>query len=227
MSRKYNVSKKNKGIVTGLLIGLIGMACVGALGTLSKGFKDWNYKEWFKTSETQEEDTRVGLVKVNLETEVRGSQLTNTSIISYFNGGLNDEASPVFKDVASVKEDDQSESYLLSYAYRDNGGMKLGSSSNLGSFTINLVEDYTFNRCKIVGRNYSALNNQTNVYSCDVTSISVNGSEMQTFTTNESDTSIIAPTESKEFEFDTPQVQFSIATSGKRCTLFQIELWTE
>lgn len=223
--------KKNAKRTLGMVIGVMATALiVGGLGAVSKGFTDWNVKEWFTSSERVEEDNRVGLVKVNLATDVTGSQLTNTSIISYLNSGLNEEATPVFKDVATVTETVEGEEttiYLLNYVYKDNGGLKLGSASNLGYFSVNLVEDYSFNRCKITGRNYSSLNSQTGVYSCDETSIIVNGSEKQTFKTNADDTTLIAPTEEKKFNFADSQTQLKIETEGKRCTLFSIELWTE
>ena len=228
MSYKYY--KKNKGLIGGIVAVLATVLIVGGLGAVSKGFTDWDVKNWFKTSETIEEDNRVGLVKVNLATDVTGSQLTNTSIISYLNSGLNEEATPVFKDVATVTETVEGEettTYLLNYVYKDNGGLKLGSASNLGYFSVNLVEDYSFNRCKIIGRNYSSLNSQTGVYSCDETSISVNGAESQSFGTNAEDKTQIAPTEEKIFVFDTSQRQFKVETSGKRCVLFSIELWTD
>ena len=226
MTRKKHLSKKGKGIITGLTIGLVGMACIGAVGALSHGFKDWNYKDWFKPSE---KDERTNLVKVDLTNDVKGSQLNETTIISFLNEGLE---TPIFKDVlttTSTDESTQQETQVaeIGYCYKDNGGLKLGSSTYRGYFTINLVEDYTFNRCKIIGRNYSALNNQTNIYSCDVTSIGVNGAEKQAFGTNEEDTSKIAPTEEKTFTFDTAQTQFKIESDGKRCTLLAIELWTE
>ena len=37
------MKKSFKNFSTGLLVGLIGMACIGTLGVISKGFKDWNF----------------------------------------------------------------------------------------------------------------------------------------------------------------------------------------
>ena len=34
--------KSHKNFFTGLLVGLVGMACVGVLGAVSNGYKDWN-----------------------------------------------------------------------------------------------------------------------------------------------------------------------------------------
>lgn len=232
MSRKYNVSKRNKKIKlsTTIILSLVGIASIGAIGALSNGFKEWNVNEWFTSSEKEvEKDERIGLKIIDTTTDVKGSTLNETKIIEFLNKDLE---TPIFKEVATItaKDDDTQEettTSLLGYVYQDNGGMRFGSSSQIGYFTINLVEDYSFNRCKIVGRNYSALNNQTNVYSCDETSISVNDSEMKTFKTNLEDTSVIAPTEEFTFSFESKQNQFKITTEGKRCTLFAIELWTE
>ncbi len=221
---------KNKKMIKGILITLISMGCLGTLGIVSKGFKDWNIKNWFPSGDTSEKDDRVGLVKLNLENDVTGKELNSTSVISFLNSSVQENGNPIFKDVATITEtinEQETTTPLIKYVYQDNGGMRIGSSKNLGYFTINLVDDYTFNKCKLVGRNYSALNNQTNVYSCDETSISVNGAEMQTFKTNAEDTSLIAPIEEKIYSFDSSQTQFKIEIEGKRCTLFSIELWTE
>lgn len=231
MSRKYNVSKRNKKIKlsTTIILSLVGIASIGAIGALSNGFKDWNVNEWFTSSENEELDERQGLVIIDTTSDVKGSTFTETKLIEFLNKDLE---TPIFKEIATIttKDDDTQEettTSLLGYVYQDNGGMKFGSSSQRGYFTINLEEDYSFNRCKIVGRNYSALNTQTNVYSCDESSISVNDEEMKTFKTNEEDTSVIAPTEEFIFSFESKQNQFKITTEGKRCTLFAIELWTE
>ena len=225
MSKKY--CRKSKAIATGVIITLVSVALVGALGAVTKGFKNWDIIPHTSTTV----DTRQGLKKVDLKTDVKGSTLIETTLVSYLNGGRGDE-DPVFKDVAYVEEVNSETSsvtktYLLNNVYKDNGGMKFGSSALLGSFTVNLVDDYTFDHVKIIGRNYSALNGQTNVYSCDESGISVNGAEIQLFGTNAEDTKLEAPTEEKTFVFDSKQTQLKIETSGKRCTVFSIELWTE
>ncbi len=38
--------KSHKNFFTGLLVGLVGMACVGVLGAVSNGYKDWNKDNW-------------------------------------------------------------------------------------------------------------------------------------------------------------------------------------
>lgn len=239
MSKKYHVSKKNKkGIVGGVVAVLATILVVGGLGAISKGFTDWNVKEWFE--KVEKKDERVGLVQVNLRTDINGSTLTTTSLISYLNDGLGN-SDPIFKDVDYVEKEVQipdeanpdttkteiQKEYLLTAVYKDNGGMKFGSSSTLGSFTVNLVDGITFNRAKIIGRNYSSKNNQTGIYSCDKSSIVVNGAEAQVFGTNTEDTTKEAPTEEKTFSFTDMQNKLAISVLGKRATLFTIELWTE
>lgn len=241
MSRKYNVSKKkNKGVVGGVVAFMASILLVGGLGAVSKGFTDWNVGGWFdKTDKTENE--RLGLVVVDLKTTVEGSAFNTTSLISFLNEGLGKDVDPVFKDVAFIEKEVEippsegetegtteiQKEYLLESVYKDNGGMKFGASSKLGSFTVNLVEGTTFNRAKIVGRNYSAKNNQTGIYSCDESSIILNGAEAQVFGTNAEDTTKEAPTEEKVFSFEDTQDQLSISVLGKRATLFTIELWTE
>ena len=123
-------------------------------------------------------------------------------------------------------EGEETTTYLINNVYKDNGGLKFGSSSAVGNFVVSL-KDYKFNHIKITGRNYSALNSQTNVYSCDVSGISVNGSEAYMFKTNEDDTSKQSPIESKEFTFDSLQDTLQMTGIGKRATILSIELWPD
>jgi len=234
---KYNKKRKTKGIITGAVSVLAITLLVGGLGALTKGFQDWSFG--FGTQEV--EDTRENLRVIDLETGLNsGSALNSSSLLSYLNEGLDNGVEPIFSDIAYVEkeviitDDDTSDEvittekeYLCQSIYKAEGGMKFGTASNLGSFTANLVEDYTFNCVKIIGRNYSTLSSSTNKYSCDESSIIVNGAEAQVFGTNEEDTSKIAPLEEKTFKFEDMQDQLSISVLGKRAVIYTIELWTE
>jgi len=212
------------------------VACVGAVAWTTDQVTGRHVSDGiinlFNKEEKIEEDTRVGLVKINLVTDVGGS-LMNENIVSYFNDSIVVGKKDIFNSCSMrniYNEETESyyqETYTPESVYKDNGGLKFGSSSKLGTFSIDLIDDYSFNRCNIVGRNYSALNNQTLIYSCDKTSISVNDKPMQSFGTNETDNNLIAPTEVKKYSFDEMQSYLKITTEGKRCTIFSIELWTE
>lgn len=221
--KKKKYVKKSKALTIGILTILVLVGACGALGAVTKGFQDWNI---FQKKDVIEEDDRIGLKITNLKTTIKGSALNETSVISYLNEGLGED-DPVFKEVESITAEDGTISYSINNLYKDNGGMKFGTSSKLGSFSIALIDDYSFNRAKIIGRNYSALNSATNVYSCDESGLSVNGAEMQYFGTNVEDTKKEAPTEEKIFAFEQSQNILKIDTIGKRCTVFTIELWTE
>lgn len=212
-----------KKILKFVLIVIAALACLSLLSRYIKGKND-NSQTSTSTS-TSLVDARTGLYKMDLKTDVKGSALNNTTLISYLNDSSSEQ--PIFKEVASTINESSQTIYMVNSVFKDNGGLKFGTSNNLGSFTVNLFDTFTFNRVKIFGRNYSAVNSVTGIYSCDSSSISVNNSEYQAFGTNADDTTQEAPTEEKVFEFSENQTQLSIAVAGKRATIFGIELWTE
>lgn len=241
--KKQNSYKKGKtkGIITGAVSVLAITLLVGGLGALTKGFQDWTFD--FGTQEVVGE--RENLRVIDLETKLNsGSVLNSATLLSYLNDGLDTGIDPIFSDIAYVEkevistttneetgEEETSttieKEYLCQSIYKAEGGMKFGTTTALGSFTADLVEDYSFNCAKIIGRNYSTLSSTTNIYSCDESSIVVNGAEAQVFGTNEEDTSVIAPLEEKTFKFEDMQDQLSISVLGKRAVIYTIELWTE
>lgn len=238
-NKKQNSYKKGKtkGIITGAVSVLAITLLVGGLGALTKGFQDWTFD--FGTQE--EVDNRENLRVIDLETNLNsGSALNSATLLSYLNEGLDTGIDPIFSDIAYVEKEVTStdsetgeetttieKEYLCQSIYKAEGGMKFGTTTALGSFTANLVEDYSFNCAKIIGRNYSTLSSTTNIYSCDESSVVVNGAEAQVFGTNEEDTSVIAPLEEKTFKFEDMQDQLSISVLGKRAVIYTIELWTE
>ena len=227
-NKKQNGYKKGKtkGFITGAVSVLAITLLVGGLGALTKGFQDWSFD--FGTQEVVDE--RENLKVIDLETtENTSTSLNSTKLLSYLNEGLGTGIDPIFSDIAYVEEDVEGEItkvYQVQSVYKGEGGMKFGTSSALGSFTADLVEDYSFNCAKIIGRNYST-KGTNDVYSCDKSSVVVNGAEAQVFGTNEEDTSKIAPLEEKTFKFEDMQDQLSISVLGKRAVIYTIELWTE
>lgn len=236
---KINNLKKAKrnGLITGAVCALAIVLLVGGLGVLTKGFKEWD----FNNPTSNVEDTRENLRLINLETNVNSlSALNSDELLNYLNDGLDNGVDPIFSNIAYIeKEVTKTDSetsletttiekeYLCTAIYKDEGGMKIGKASVLGSFTADLVDNYKFNCAKIIGRNYSTYVTSSNKYTCDKSSISVNGSETQTFGTNEEDTSIIAPLEEKTFKFEDMQEELSISVLGKRAIVYSIELWVE
>ena len=228
---KYYRKKSNIGtIVGGTIAGLLLLGLVGGVAYKSQGFRNWDIKNWFTKSTTIEvKDERQNLKVLNLKNDVSGSKLNETTLITFLNESLGRNVDPIFEKVMSQTEEVEGEettTYLINNVYKDNGGLKFGSSSAVGNFVVSL-KDYKFNHIKITGRNYSALNSQTNVYSCDVSGISVNGSEAYMFKTNEDDTSKQSPIESKEFTFDSLQDTLQMTGIGKRATILSIELWQD
>ena len=214
MSRNYR--KSSKGIIGGIIAVLATLFIVGGLGALTKGFRDWSFEDVVH----REKDNRLGLVKLDLTTDKSGSKLNTTSVISLLNEKVQE---PIFKEVKESSEEN------IKNVYQDNGGLKFGSASEVGKLAITLVDSYQFNRVKLIGRNYSAYLSTSSTYNCDECAVKVNSSEKQTFLTNASDNTKIAPTEEKIFEFDSMQSELMIEgeeVNGKRFTLFGIELWS-
>jgi len=55
MSNYYK--RKNSFSFLGLfIVAMVLVLCVGALGWLSSGFRDWNAAEWFKKPEVEDDD---------------------------------------------------------------------------------------------------------------------------------------------------------------------------
>lgn len=161
------------------------------------------------------EPIRENLVTVDLRNEIRNGSLSSSTLFEFFKEKSSkniyfDEGEMTSPTVASV--------------YRDNGGLKLGTSSKGGSFEIHF-NNYTFNRAKVIGRNYTSLLS-TGKYSSDSGTFKVNNSIEKEFGTNEDNTQI-APTGEILFTFNNDYDYLKIESLISRITIFQIELWTE
>ncbi len=159
-------------------------------------------------------DTRENLVTIDLRNEVKNGSLTSSPFFEFF------------KENSSKNIYPETGVPTVASAYRDNGGLKLGTSSKGGSFEIQF-NNYTFNRAKVIGRNYSALSTSTGKYSCDIGKFKVNNSVEKEFGTNEEDNTKVAPTGEILFSFNNEYDFLKIESLTSRITIFQIELWKE
>ena len=222
------MKQRTKNAIGGITAVIAVVAIIGGIGALS----GWNITEWIQSSEMSQGGTKThaGLVTVDLRNENSGMSLPAETLVAFLNESIGNHE-PIFTEVVYVEDGTGSElggrTYLMNAMYKDNGGLRFGDGSQLGYFTVNLSETYSFNQVKITGRNYSVFNKEALIYSCDESAVTVNGAEKQTFRTNAEDPGQIAPTEDKFFSFPDMQNQLSIRVSGKRATIFEIQLWTE
>ncbi len=205
MSRKKYLSKKGKGIITGLTIGLVGMACIGAVGAMSHGFKDWDYKNWLTE--------KANLVELDFRTDKATSVLTSSELGQVLNDSVKGKK-VIFGDVTNV-----------STIYQANGGLKFGSSNVNGYFVVDL-KDYQFDHIRITTKAFSSFNEGTNTYTCDYASISVNEKTAIDLSNNKSNTSKDVKTDVIQFDFEENQTNLKIAVS-KRAIIYSMEMWDD
>lgn len=226
MSKKYYKKGSHKGFVTTLCILGVGLLGVGVVGGLSKGFKDWDYKNWFQQESSdvveQLNKTTIDFTK-NIESD--STQINEVKALTLFNTSTTSE-DKVFNSV-SFTTTDSINTYLMDGVYRDYsfdvGSLKIGKASSNGYISLDLVEDYVFNHVAIYGRSYSSLS--SGVYTSDKGGVSINGSDVQLFNNSE-DTSVLNPIECKEFSFTSEQKLLKVI-STKRINITKIVLWTE
>ncbi len=211
------MKRKTENLFVGGIFLLLGVACIALV---TNGFKNNPYA----SSSVSE---RQNLIKLNLETEVKGQSLSDSEtdyskLLTFLNSN---QKQTVFTDY--VYTDDVAN---LSNVYKDNGGLRLGNKNDIGYFevTTGISETaYKFNRVAITGYNYGTLNSTTDTWTCDVSGVSVNGLGAQMFTTNILDTSKQAPKETKKFELESLTNNLKVTGIDHRLTITQIELWVE
>lgn len=159
-------------------------------------------------------------------TAVQGSSLsTDALLLSFLNSSA--PAGGSFVSVVPGQYGDATTAVGFSKCYKDNGGLKLGTSTSLGFFCVQASKE--FNRVVITGHSFSEASTVTSsaptaTYSCDVAGVSVNGANGLMFGTNSSNTALQAPTEAKEFDLASPTQTLYVSGVLKRITILSIEL---
>lgn len=169
-------------------------------------------------------DTRENLVKIDLRNEVDNGEITSSVLFADF---IKDNSSKnvFYEEYTNISgNEDKCE---INKVYKDGGGLKLGTAYIRGYFLIEF-NNYTYNRAKIIGKNYTSYSTSTKKYTSDESTIYVNEmTKSKTFTTNVEDKMKDSPTEECIFEFDMNYNYLNITSELGRSVIFQIELWTE
>ena len=198
------MGKKKKNKIGLIVAALISVLLVGSLAALSDGFKNWNTDEWF--------ETRENLIKIDLRNTNNTSVLSDSEILKILNESSNQE--DVFSNVENS-----------SNVYQANGGLKLGISSNGGSFKA-IFNDYKYNQVKIKVQSFSQYDESQDIYNVDNSEISVNNSVFKKLTTNEEDTSKNVKIDIVEFSFNENLKNLEIV-SKHRLIIYEIEMWND
>ena len=151
--KKYQ-AKSRKGLIGGIIAGLLVIGAVTSVAVLSKGFTNFDYKNWF-SSETpiEEVDTRANLRTFDFTSEEHKS-LNQESLITFLNSS-NQEEKVVFDEVVYYGVEGSNGHYVCINVEQDEEhGIKLGTLTQSGEFCVTCVDGYEFSHCKIIAQNY-------------------------------------------------------------------------
>ncbi|MCQ2801402.1 MAG: hypothetical protein MJ222_01940 [Bacilli bacterium] len=176
------------------------------------------------------EDTRQNLRVFSFANELTTSEFTSGNFVSFLNDST--ESEPVIDSINK----DESDSYMLSKVYNEKtNGIRLGSRNAVGSFSVKLVDGFTFNRLKVTAVTFTSSKEVTKEDGS--TEIQYTGDNESKFKVNDLDTEISllkneVITESTNptshlFEFDIAQDYLSIIGTQQRPCILGIEMWTE
>jgi hypothetical protein len=203
---------------------LILLLCVGALGLVTKGFRNWNPKEWFKNSEEptiNEEHFNEVIMDFNNASDL---SLNFHNVRSAFNSHSTDS-----ELVEAVMIKKYPTIYLINNVFLNIDGLNLGyiDSENDQEFSgrayLRLKEDFSFNRVEIFGYNY--YKEEDNLYYSTSSALSVNYSTPWYFSTNELNHSLKPVTDKVVIPFSIPQNTLILSSIGQ-VIITQIHLYT-
>lgn len=221
------VMKNKKNIIIASFCSVVAAAAVvGVFAGLSNGFKK-DFSEWF--------ETRNNLRVLNLYSPIdQVIALGDGTIVDYLNDSeLRGSNAGTIVSTANY----------VNFVYQWYG-LKIGYTEVGGSFSVNLIDDFTFDRCLIRGRNYydvSYIDEENGIdrplyntdgtmivqkYTSDCASLSINNSDAQAFPTNEEKLKEYPIEVDLTFTFDSPQKTLDVTSLNGRSILYSIELWT-
>lgn len=212
---------------------ILSVLCVAALGGLSSIIIKNNNKPSNEPSiSVPDVETRKNLTTFNFVTTTDNKDLSSETTLVNFLNGCNENNKQVFGKLLTTTSGENTVPYAIKLYQSKELGLRLGSSSSLGGFGINMSSEFTFNRAKVKAVNYHRLktiaeedgsfnyNKQTNgsAYTLNEKAVSLPMKE---------DLKVADDVIESTFEFDTAQTTLTIqGTSGRPC-LLSLELWTE
>lgn len=212
---------------------ILSVLCVAALGGISSVIiKNANKPGNEPTISVPDVETRKNLTTFNFITTTDNKDLSSETTFINFLNGCNEDSKQIFGKLLTTTSNEKTVPYAIKLYQSKELGLRLGSSSSLGGFGINMAEDFTFNRAKVKAVNYHRLKTIAEEDGTFNYNKQSNGSS---YTFNEKAASLPMKEDLKvaddvietTFEFETSQTTLTIAgTSGRPC-LLSLELWTE
>lgn len=177
-------------------------------------------------------ETRKNLTTFNFVTTTDNKDLSSETTFINFLNGCNEDSKQIFGKLLTTTSNEKTVPYAIKLYQSKELGLRLGSSSALGGFGINMSEDFTFNRAKVKAVNYHRLKTIAEEDGTFNYNKQTNGSS---YTLNEKAVSLPMKDDLKvaddvietTFEFETAQTTLTIQGVTGRSCLLSLELWTE
>lgn len=220
MAKRKTTKKSNPGKVIGAtLLAALVVGGVGVAGWLTKGFTE---APTFEIS--KKEETRENLRTFDFTTTSSG-ELTSQSLITFLNAA-NKEEETVFSSV--VKDED--ENPYIAKVFKDSElGLRLGSSSATGHFSVDFEDDFTFTHVKVKAVNYYRMKTDgSKTYNKQASDsvFQINDADEITLE-GDDDNTVAYDVVTEELKFDEKQdVLTIVGVEGRPCIL-SLELWSE
>lgn len=146
--KKYQ-AKSRKGLIGGIIAGLLVIGAVTSVAVLSKGFTNFDYKNWFK-SETEVVDTRENLRVFDFTSEItQDLDHKKVETLAFLNASCKQEGEVVFADIP-VDVNNGNNLCCGHIAQSKDGGLTIDNNGYLSLST----GDYHFNKMKLILSNY-------------------------------------------------------------------------